>query len=143
MKIDGRCYCGRVTYTAEVDPRTVTICHCTECQTLSGSAFRTLAFADAGTFVLSGAPKSYVKPTESGGQRQLYFCGECGTPICSSAVAEEPKVYSIRVGTVRQRADLPPQSQIWFRSSQPWVTELAALPTFQTDASSGAGKKIK
>ena len=135
MKIDGGCYCGRVTYTAEVDPHTVTICHCSECQTLSGSAFRTLAFADEGTFALSGAPKSYIKTTESGGRRELYFCGECGTPICSSAVSDGPKAYSIRVGTIRQRADLPPQSQIWFRSAQAWVTELAALPTFQKDAS--------
>ena len=40
MKIDGGCHCGYITYTAEIDPETSGLCHCTDCQTLSGSAFR-------------------------------------------------------------------------------------------------------
>jgi hypothetical protein len=40
MKIDGHCHCGRITFEAEVDPNTITICHCTDCQMLTGSAFR-------------------------------------------------------------------------------------------------------
>lgn len=130
MQIDGRCHCGRLSYTAKIDPGTVLICHCTDCQSLSGSAFRTLAFAEEGTFVLSGVPRVYVKTNDSGSRRQLYFCPECGTPICSSNLGEGPKAYAIRVGTIRQRAELTPRSQIWSRSSQPWVTDLAAIPTF-------------
>jgi hypothetical protein len=138
MKIDGSCYCGRVAYTAEIDPRAVTICHCADCQSLSGSAFRTLAFAREGTFTLSGAPTIFVKTNETGSRRQLYFCPECGTPICSSAVGDEPKDYAIRVGTIRQRAELRPRSQIWFRSAQSWVTELASIAAFQTNALSSS-----
>ena len=41
MKIDGGYHCGYITYEAEADPEKVGICHCTDCQTLSGSAFRT------------------------------------------------------------------------------------------------------
>ena len=40
MKIEGGCHCGNITYRAEVDPNTVGICHCTDCQTLTGSAYR-------------------------------------------------------------------------------------------------------
>jgi hypothetical protein len=106
---------------------------------LSGSAFRTLAFAREGTFaLLSGIPKIYVRTGEGGSQRRLYFCADCGTPICSSVVADDPKVYAIRVGTIRQRAELRPGSQIWFRSAQPWVGEIASIPAFQTDAPSDA-----
>jgi hypothetical protein len=42
MNIDGGCHCGFITYEAEVDPEGTTICHCTDCQTMSGSAFRTV-----------------------------------------------------------------------------------------------------
>jgi hypothetical protein len=35
MKIDGRCHCGDVTFEAEADPETTTICNCTDCQTMS------------------------------------------------------------------------------------------------------------
>jgi len=38
MKIDGHCHCGQITFEAEVDPNSVMICHCTDCQRLSGSA---------------------------------------------------------------------------------------------------------
>jgi len=40
MKIDGGCHCGNITYTAEVDLDRVGICHCTDCQTMTGSAYR-------------------------------------------------------------------------------------------------------
>ena len=40
MKIDGACHCGYISYLAEIDPEKAGLCHCTDCQTLSGSAFR-------------------------------------------------------------------------------------------------------
>ena len=82
MKIDGHCHCGQITFEAEVDPTALTICHCTDCQTLTGSAFRINIPAPAEHFVLrSGMPKSYVKTAESGNKRRHAFCGDCGTPI--------------------------------------------------------------
>ena len=39
MKVDGNCLCGHVTYEAEIDPEKVIICHCTDCQTNSGTAY--------------------------------------------------------------------------------------------------------
>ena len=67
MKIDGRCHCGYVTYEAEIDPEKVIICHCLDCQVLSGSAFRTMAQSREGTFKLrSGQLKIYVKTADSG-----------------------------------------------------------------------------
>ena len=50
MKIDGQCHCGFIRYEAEIDPGKVAICNCTDCQTLSGSAFRTVVPSEKGTF---------------------------------------------------------------------------------------------
>jgi hypothetical protein len=62
MKIDGGCHCGYITYTAEIDPDNVGICHCTDCQTPSGSAFRTSVRAAKDAFSLRGGhPKIYVR----------------------------------------------------------------------------------
>jgi len=44
MKIDGRCHCRHITYEADIDPDKILICHCTDCQTLSDSAFRVVAY---------------------------------------------------------------------------------------------------
>ena len=47
-------------FEAEVDPNTSSICHCTDCQTLTGSAFRVNIPAPAEHFLLRGTPKTYV-----------------------------------------------------------------------------------
>ena len=137
MKIDGACHCGYITYEAEINPEKVMICHCTDCQMLSGSAFRTVALTRENTFkLLSGKLKIYVKRGESGTQRTQSFCPKCGTPIYSCTVGEGPKIHSIRVGTARQRNELIPKVQLWSRSAQSWVTDLGSIrkvekqPTF-------------
>src|SRR5262245_30855383 len=101
MTIDGHCHCGQITFEAEVDPNAMLICHCTDCQTLTGSVYRAVVSAPATHFVLrTGAPTSYVKTAESGNKRRHAFCGNCGT---------------------RQR-------QIGRRSALSWVDALTAVP---------------
>lgn len=133
MKIDGGCHCGSISYAAEVDQEQVVICHCTDCQTLTGSAFRMVVpTKEDGFQLLSGTLKTYVKTGESGVRRLQTFCPECGSPIYSVSEGEGRKVYRIRVGTSRQRRELTPRRQLWCRSAQPWLADLAAIPQRQT-----------
>lgn len=138
MKIDGRCHCGNLKYVAEVDPGKVEVCHCTDCQTLSASAFRVVVPAEPGTFkLLSGEPKTYVKTAESGNRRVQAFCPDCGTSLYAHALSDDPHsrppVVGLRVGAIVQRAQLAPKTQYWTRSRQPWVTGLASLPEVETE----------
>ena len=128
MKIDGGCHCGNIRFEAEVDPADVVICHCTDCQTLSGAAFRAVVPTRPGTFkLLSGTPKVYVKTADSGNRRQQTFCPECGSPTYSAPADGGIKVVVLRVGTLRQRSQLIPRDQYWFRSSQPWLPTLPSI----------------
>ena len=52
MQIDGSCHCGLISFTAEVDPSRVVVCHCSDCQVLSGSSFRIIVPAPIRSFVL-------------------------------------------------------------------------------------------
>ena len=130
MKITGGCHCGAITYEAEIDAKMVVVCHCTDCQTLSGSAFRVVVPAKREGFKLTGEPKIYVKTGESGRKRRQGFCANCGTPIYSADVTN-PQVFNIRVGTVRQRADLQPKVQIWCRSALSWTMNLEPIAQIQ------------
>lgn len=131
MKIDGRCHCGAITYEAEIDPAKVLICHCTDCQALSGSAFRVNVPSEGDSFrFLTGRPKTYVKTAESGNHREQAFCPDCGSPIYASAVGGAPPL-SIRVGTIRQRDQLIPRKQVWFRSAQRWLSSLDAVAKYE------------
>lgn len=126
MRITGSCHCGAVTYEADLNPEKVGICHCTDCQSLSASAFRTIAFVDGPALKLTGErPREYIKRADSGNDRVQAFCGTCGSGIYSTTTDPNPPVYSLRVGTMDARRDLAPQFEIWCRSALPWLDQLA------------------
>ena len=130
MKIDGGCHCGFITIEGEADPETVQVCHCTDCQTGTGSAFRISIPVPGASFKMTGQPTNYLKTTaDSGRPRVQAFCPKCGSPIYSTTPGDgvQPS-YTVRVGLLRQRDKLVPRRQQWFRSAQPWVTELASVP---------------
>ncbi len=113
MKVEGRCHCGAITFEAEVEPDTISLCHCTDCQMLTGTAFRSSIVAPAASFrLLSGTPSTYIKTADSGTKRAHSFCPTCGTPVFASAL-NDPPTYSLRVGTLKQRAALRPPRQLW------------------------------
>ena len=135
MKVQGACHCGAIRYEAEVDPAMTTICHCTDCQTLSGSAFRTVVPAPKASFrLLSGKPKAYIKTADSGNQRVQAFCADCGSPIYSSATTEDFPAYSLRVGLLKQRGQLRPKIEVFRRSALDWNPDLEGTQRFQARA---------
>ena len=130
MRIDGSCHCGFITIEGEADPEKTQICHCTDCQTGTGSAFRISIPVPGASFKMTGQPTAYLKTTsDSGRPRVQAFCGKCGSPIYSTTPGDgvQPS-YTVRVGLLRQRDQLAPRRQQWFRSARPWVTELASVP---------------
>ena len=133
MKVHGGCHCGAVRYEAEVDPARVGICHCTDCQKLTGSAYRVTVRAQSGDFrLLAGTPKTYIKTGDSGAQRAQVFCGDCGSPLYTYAV-DEASTIGLRVGCIDERRDLKPRRQIWCRSALPWVMDIRELPQIERE----------
>lgn len=128
MRVHGSCHCGRIAYEAEVDPARVGICNCTDCQMLTGSVFRVSVPAPkAGFRLLRGRPKVYVKTADSGVKRRHSFCPDCGTPVHATEDSDDPQSYSLRVGCLAQKAQLPPQRQIWCKSALPWARDAAGV----------------
>lgn len=132
MKVDGQCHCGSIAYEAQVEPGTISICHCLDCQRQSGSAFRCNISASVETFrCLRGSPKLYVKVADSGARRVHAFCGDCGSPLYACA-PENPRTYSLRVGALHQRDQLgAPARQIWTRRRVGWLPPLDGVPGFE------------
>ena len=133
MEVTGKCHCGEIAYRALVDPDHVSVCHCTDCQVLTGSPYRVSVPAQSADFrLISGRPKIYVKVAESGNRRAQAFCPTCGTPIYAAS-ADNPLTYNLRVGGIDQRANLPPKKQIWCRSAMPWSEDISRVPALAKD----------
>jgi hypothetical protein len=128
MQVDGACLCGQITYTADIDPDRVAICHCADCQVNSGTAFGLVASVTENRFrLLTGTLKEYEKQSASGRKRHLSFCPECGTRIHARTKGDPTAFFGLRVGTIRQRAQLTPKVQVWCRSALPWVSDLSLI----------------
>jgi hypothetical protein len=129
MHIDGRCHCGQVAYLAQIDPNEVSICHCTDCQRLTGSAYRVTVSALRENFRITiGEPKVYVKIAKNGRRRLQYFCANCGSPIYTTGELDDAGKVGIRLGTINQRTELKPRSQFWCASQLSWTQDIRALP---------------
>ncbi len=133
MKVDGGCACGAIKIEAEADPEKTQLCHCTDCQTATGTAFRVSVPVPGATLKLTGTPATYVKTTaDSGNPRVQGFCGTCGTPLYSTTPGEGvQQMYVLRVGILRQRDQFAPRKQIWARSARNWLPQLDSVPRFE------------
>jgi hypothetical protein len=136
MRIDGSCACGAIKVDGEADPGRTQICHCTDCQTSTGTAFRVSIPVPGDKFKITGQPTIYIKTTaDSGKPRAQAFCGRCGSPIFSTTVGEgQQPSYTVRVGILRQRDQLAPRRQQWWRSARPWVSTLDTVPKIEKQA---------
>ena len=94
MKIDGACTCGNIRIEGEADPATTSICHCTDCQTATGTAFRVSIPVSGASFKVTGEPTIYIKTTaDSGNPRAQAFCGKCGSPLYSTTPGEGQQAH--------------------------------------------------
>lgn len=124
----GRCLCGDVTYTFNVDPLMTGICHCKNCQRQAGSAFSTLAGVPRAAIQITGATKLYQDgDTDSGNLVDRHFCGNCGSPIYS-AIASQPDVLFLKTGTMDDTSSFTPGFQVYCETKQNWVTLVDGVP---------------
>ena len=93
MKVDGSCHCGKISLTAEVDPSTAVVCHCTDCQILAGGPCRSFIKSEGEKTSIVGQPTEYTKIAESGRKRILGFCGICGTSLYATDTDRKSLIF--------------------------------------------------
>jgi hypothetical protein len=120
-QIKGGCLCGNIRYESTAAPVLSAVCHCTQCQKQSGSAFSTNLVVPAQAFKLTAqVPSVFVDAGGSGLSLKRHFCGRCGSPVYSELEAQ-PGVVVVKAGTLDDPSSTSPQIHIWHRSAQPWV----------------------
>jgi len=116
----GGCQCGAVRYEIDAEPAGLSVCHCTDCQRQSGSAFSmSLRVAGASVRFVKGSAKTFQMSGESGKPKNCAFCPDCGTRLYH-ALPGSPW-FMIKPGTLDDPSAFAPVAHIWTRSKQPWV----------------------
>ena len=128
---DGGCQCGRVRYRFDGEPLGLAVCHCTECQKQSGSAFgMSLAVASASFRLIAGELKTFTVLCDSGRTKHCSFCADCGTRIHHRT---DDAFLSIKAGTLDDTSWLSPDAHYWTKRKQPWVQIADGVSCFSDD----------
>ena len=128
-QISGGSLCGKVRYSANVEPMFTGVCHCRDCQKFGGSAFAVVVAVPKDALSVKGDLRSFSKPGDSGQPIERRFCPECGSTICDEA-AVMPGVVMIAAGSLDDASWLKPAMQIYCDSAQPWVQLGGGLQSF-------------
>lgn len=119
---EGGCQCGAVRYRLEGEPIALAVCHCTECQRQSGSAFGMSLIVPANALTLLAAkPRIFSRSSEAGRTVDCAFCADCGTRIYHRP-ARRPTTTNLKPGTLDDTSWLTPEIHVWTKSKQPWVS---------------------
>ncbi|MBT5264091.1 MAG: GFA family protein [Rhodospirillaceae bacterium] len=132
FSLDGRCTCGEVKYRITAKPMFVHCCHCSWCQRETGSAFALNAMVEAShVTVLEGEPELVPIPTASGNGQKLFRCPTCRVTLWSNYAGAGDAIRFIRVGTLEDPSQLPPDIHIFTSTKQPWVVLPSDVPSVE------------
>ena len=136
--LEGGCACGQVRYRLGSAPMFVHCCHCTSCQTETGTAFALNALIEPDRVeLLAGEPEKVDTPSESGKGQAVFRCPACRIALWSNYGGAGDRVRFVRVGTLDEPGRLPPDIHIFTRSKLPWVRlpdGVPAVPAYYNSA---------
>jgi hypothetical protein len=129
--LEGGCACGQVRYRLKSAPMFVHCCHCTSCQTETGSAFVLNALIESDRVeTIAGRPEPLMTASESGRGQQIWRCPSCQIALWSNYGGAADRLRFVRIGTLDDPGALPPDVHIYTRSKLPWVKLPDGVPAF-------------
>ena len=133
--ITGGCLCGALRYRAEGEPLLQGLCHCRNCQRISGAGHVGFVCFAEDAVTVEGETRSYASTGGSGTTATRYSC-----PTCHSVVFGRAEVMPGRInlyaGSLDDTSQFKPQVAIFTRSRPPWDDSSRGLTCYETVPSS-------
>ena len=105
-------------------------CHCTDCQTATGSAFvLAMRLPAGGVAVVRGRAKPFVRARADGRKKNIVRCTECLTALWSESLPAADYV-TLYAGTLDDSSKLIPDGHLWTQDAQPWIVLPKDVPSF-------------
>ncbi len=130
----GKCLCGMCSYEIDDEPIVIAICHCTDCQRLSGTGHTTGAMFPESSIRLFGQPATYKIESNAGNTVTRLFCGTCGSPLFGKNTGM-PGFMTVAMGTLDTSDGMLPQVEIFTRNQRAWDHPNPAIESYDTQPS--------
>lgn len=121
----GGCRCGAVRYEAVGQPLNVRLCHCRNCQKITGSAFFARAMFPKAAVTVSGPVSVFGSSVDL----ERLFCTACGSTL--GARRESLQTLSVTLGTLDDPGALPPTDHIFISRKVAWLKLDDGLPRYE------------
>ncbi len=115
---EGGCACKAIRYRLTEDPLGLHVCHCTDCQTITGTAFILSMPTSRRSLELTRGEQAWTGVEKAAGTEINRICVRCSTRLWSEAGRD---LVVLRPGTLDDTSWLTPVALIWTISKQPWV----------------------
>jgi len=123
MDVEGGCLCGAVRYRYSGEVLRHAVCHCRDCQRVTGSAFHCgVVVEKKGFTVTRGRMRVHRAIVDSGRWIDRSFCADCGSHILNELELRDPEFAVIKTGSLDDPSLVPPPDfEIFVKARMPWV----------------------
>jgi hypothetical protein len=131
-EITGGCPCGTTRFSLLATPLFVHVCHCTDCQQLTGSAFvRNVIIETSAIDVTDGSVEQCRASTTSGRIIKTHICADCEADLWRHYPGTGQRIAYVRTSMLDRPELFPPQAHIYTRSALPSTMLPDNVPKFK------------
>ena len=121
ISVKGRCRCGRAAFVLCEEPIAFYLCHCTDCQAESGSAFgQSMIVRREAIDSIEGPVHEHTVEWRNGQRSYVTHCANCLTHLWGRS-EEMPQIRGLNAGSLEATSELQPYGNMWARSKRDWV----------------------
>ena len=126
--INGSCLCGQVTFQMDDDFRTYNLCHCSQCQKISGSAHMSNLFTRPQNIEWLSGQDHIVRYDVPGRQIRSEFCDKCGSPVPYITHSEQNLI--VPAGALESAPSMSPEQVIFWHERMEWYEDVEKVDKF-------------
>lgn len=122
-----------MTYGVDAEPVWQGVCHCSNCQRQTATAFSTIVGVPSAALTVEGNSLASFETASEGYESTTtrHFCSACGSPLFSTIEAM-PDLTFLKAGTIDDISWFEPTAEIWTRSAQPWAPHFEGVERYDS-----------
>ncbi len=126
--ISGSCLCGKVTFECLDNFEQFHLCHCAQCQKISGSAHVSNLFSKPDNIKWRGGFELIKRFDVSGKSISNCFCRECGCAV--PYISGSGKALIVPAGCLDEAPSINPQDHIFCSEKAAWYDQALSAKKF-------------
>ena len=126
---NGSCLCGDVRYSVEESFEAFYLCHCEQCQKVTGSAFASNILTSVDNIEWLSGEDKIVNYQDRTRDFSKAFCGNCGSGV--PHINSKKTHLVIPAGSLNDALSSSPRANLFRPESPDWLTDGLAAKSFK------------